>query len=63
MRGVRPEDLEYVGAAARLRDVWIAVRANLRLVLEAVTVADLAQGTLPSGVGELIWDLGAWQSH
>jgi Rrf2 family protein len=63
IRGVRPEDLEYVGPATRLRDVWIAVRANLRLVLEAVTIADLAQGTLPAGVGELIWDLGAWQSH
>ncbi|MGZ8692250.1 MAG: hypothetical protein ACXWZT_05885, partial [Gaiellaceae bacterium] len=30
MRGVGPEQVEYAGSAERLRDVWIAVRANLR---------------------------------
>ena len=34
VRGVRPEAVEYGGAASRLGDVWIAVRANLRAVLE-----------------------------
>src|SRR5438552_6300104 len=40
----RPDQLEYPGPAAGLREVWIAVRANLRAVLESVTLADLAKG-------------------
>src|SRR5437762_6797818 len=53
VRGVGPETVEYVGSAERLRDVWIAVRANLRAVLEHVTIADLATGELPAAVEEL----------
>ncbi len=56
----RPEEVEYRGAAASLREVWIAVRANLRAVLEAVTVADLAAGSLPPIVKELASDPDAW---
>ena len=56
----RPEELEYPGPAAELRDVWIAVRANLRAVLESVTLADLANRSLPSSVKELVRDPGAW---
>jgi Rrf2 family protein len=48
VRGVRPEDVEYSGSAAPLRDLWIALRANMRAVLETVTLADLARGTLPT---------------
>ena len=46
----RPEDLTYPGAAEQLKEVWIAVRANLRAVLERVTLADLAGGDLPKDV-------------
>src|SRR5919204_3102909 len=53
VRGLGPEQVEYAGSAARLRDVWIAVRANLRAVLEHVTIADVARGELPPGVDEL----------
>jgi Rrf2 family protein len=63
IRGERPETLEYPGAAKQLRQVWIAVRANLRAVLESVTVADLVRGTLPESVASITWDLAAWQSH
>jgi Rrf2 family protein len=49
-----PEETEYVGAAARLSDVWIAVRQNLRLVLEQVTLAELAAGSLPPAVSDLV---------
>ena len=42
VRGIGPQDVEYAGAAGPLREVWIAVRANLRAVLEEVTVADVA---------------------
>ena len=55
-----PEATEYPGNAAPLRDVWIAVRASLRRVLEEVTLADLRDGNLPDEIGELIADEGAW---
>src|SRR3954466_2446890 len=46
-------DLSYAGPAKRLREVWMAVRASLRGVLEATTLADLAAGDLPEEVKEL----------
>ncbi|EME23334.1 RrF2 family transcriptional regulator [Rhodococcus triatomae] len=61
VRGERPEEVEYDGPAKPLRDVWIAVRVNLRAVLEEVTVADIASGTLPEFVGRLTADPEAWQ--
>ena len=63
VRGQGPETVEYAGAAERLREVWIAVRANLRAVLEHVTLADLAAGRLPDDVVELTRDPGAWARH
>jgi Rrf2 family protein len=60
VRGLAPEQLEYGGAAERLRDVWIAVRASLRAVLEQVTLADLASRELPEHVEELTRDPEAW---
>ena len=50
VRGQRPEDVEYAGTAEPLKSVWLAVRSSLREVLEHVTLADLAQGTLPTDV-------------
>lgn len=58
--GVAPEDVAYPGASAPLRDVWIATRASLRTVLEAVSVGDLVAGELPTVVSELIAQPGAW---
>jgi len=55
-----PEDTEYPGHAELLKDVWIAVRANLRAVLERVTLADLTAGELPDAVRELTEDPEAW---
>jgi Rrf2 family protein len=63
VRGVGPEQVEYAGSAARLRDVWIAVRANLRAVLEHVTIADVARGELPTSIAELAANPDAWQPH
>jgi len=63
VRGLRPEQVEYAGTAAPLRDVWIAVRANLRAVLEVVTLADLAAGRLPDEVAAIAADPDAWLSH
>jgi Rrf2 family protein len=63
VRGERPEQVEYAGAAEPLREVWIAVRRNLRAVLETVTLADVAAGRLPDEVSRLAADPDAWQPH
>jgi DNA-binding IscR family transcriptional regulator len=42
VRGVRPDELEYGGAAAGLRDVWLELRTQIRGVLEQTTLADIA---------------------
>jgi Rrf2 family protein len=60
VRGGPPEDAEYDGAASSLPRVWIAVRANLRRVLEQVTIADIARSELPDAVESVIADPGAW---
>jgi Rrf2 family protein len=63
VQGSRPEGLHYQGAAARLPEVWVALRANLRAVLERVTLADLAAGTLPESVAVLTTTADAWEPH
>jgi len=63
VQGSRPEGLHYQGAAARLPEVWVALRANLRAVLERVTLADLASGELPESVVALTTTADAWQPH
>jgi Rrf2 family protein len=63
VRGQRPEEVEYVGSAESLQQVWIALRANLRKVLENVTVADVAAGRLPKEVLALTREEQAWQTR
>jgi Rrf2 family protein len=41
VRGSRPEDVEYTGAASALREVWIELRTSMRGVLETTTLAEL----------------------
>jgi Rrf2 family protein len=60
VRGHRPEALGYEGAAQSLQDVWIALRASEREILELVTIADVASGQLPERVRELTADPTAW---
>lgn len=62
VRGDRPENMEYRGAAAPLTDVWIAVRAALRDILESTTLADLRDGDLPPQVAAYADDPEAWVS-
>jgi Rrf2 family protein len=61
--GRRPQDLAYRGSAEPMRDVWVAVRASLRGVLEGITLADVAAGKLPAHVGKLTSDPDAWTTH
>jgi Rrf2 family protein len=60
VRGGPPEDVAYEGAAAPLVQVWIAVRASLRTVVERVTLADVAAGRLPARISKLAEDPEAW---
>jgi len=60
VRGQRPEQLGYHGAAASLQDVWIALRASEREILDLVTVADVAAGKLPKRVRTLAANPEAW---
>jgi Rrf2 family protein len=60
IRGQRPEDVPYEGSAETLQQVWIAVRSNLRAVLENVTVGDLAESKLPPKIEKLAADPEAW---
>ena len=41
VRGARPDELEYAGAASGLRDIWLELRKQMRGVLEQTTLADL----------------------
>jgi Rrf2 family protein len=60
VRGGPPEESVYNGASEALPRVWIAVRANLRKVVEHVTVADVASGRLPKQIDKLAGDPEAW---
>ena len=60
VRGGKPEEADYPGVARQLPRVWIAVRKNLRDVVEHVTVADVASARLPESIDLLADDPEAW---
>jgi len=60
VRGVRPPAIQYNAAAEPLKDVWIALRANIRSVLERVTLADLAAGTMPAAIRKITENPENW---
>jgi Rrf2 family protein len=60
VRGLRPEATSYTDAAAPLQQLWIALRASLRNVLEGVTIAQLARSQLPRAITKLVADPDAW---
>lgn len=61
--GLRPEAVTYNDDARVLQPVWIAARSALREVFEAVTIRDLARGSLPRAVQRRTQDEEAWRSH
>jgi Rrf2 family protein len=63
VRSERPEGLDYQGVAEPLRDVWIALRANIRGVLELVTLADVVERDLPPSVVKLTKGDEVWEPH
>jgi len=62
VQGQRPEAVHHTGQEG-LTELWVAVRAALRMVLEAVTLADLLAGQLPGELADLIEDEDAWLPH
>jgi Rrf2 family protein len=60
VRGSRPENLEYAGAAQSLQQVWIALRASERQILEGVSLAHVARNEMPELVAGLVSDPQAW---
>jgi Rrf2 family protein len=60
VQDAKPVDVSYPGPAAKLQDVWIAVRASLRQVLEEVTIGHLLAGKLPDDVEALTKSEDAW---
>lgn len=62
VRGERPTGLTYTGSAEPLLPLWVALRANVRKILEGVTLADLAADALPAPVRELAAEPAAWEN-
>src|SRR4029079_14199776 len=60
VHGMSPEVFGPPGVAAPTKELWVAVRAALRSVMEQVTIADLAAGVLPAAVSALLDDPDAW---
>ncbi|MEU9138946.1 Rrf2 family transcriptional regulator [Streptomyces sp. NPDC048404] len=60
VRGVRPPELSYTGPAESLLPLWIALRSNVREILEGVSLADVASARLPADVSALTNAPGAW---
>ena len=56
VRDIGLGDLPYSGPTAALTDVWRALRASMRSVLEETTLADVASGELPDHVSGLAGD-------
>jgi len=63
VRGLRPESATYPAAAAPLQELWVALRASLRRVLEGTTIDQLAHARLPRHVRRLAEDPDAWAPH
>jgi Rrf2 family protein len=61
VRGVRPEEAMYSGTAAHLQQLWVAVRAAVRNVLDEVSLADVVRGRMPAHVRRLTTPPAAWQ--
>jgi len=63
VRGIRPHELPADGVPEPFVSLWVATRVALRSVLDAVTIADLAAGTLPPEVAALLDAPDAWSAR
>lgn len=60
VRGVRPEQTRYSGTAEHLQELWVAVRAAVRDVVDEVSLAEVVRGELPAHVRGLTARPDAW---
>lgn len=63
VRGRRPQDTTYDGVATHLPELWVAVRASLRQVLDGTSLEELLAGELPAPVRELVNLPDAWRNR
>jgi Rrf2 family protein len=63
VRGLRPHETAYTGVAQHLPDVWVAMRASLRTVLDETTLEAVLTGQLPPHVQKMAQDPEAWLSR
>jgi len=63
VRGQGPESLSYKGEAEPLQKIWIALRANIREVMEDTSLADVIGEELPPAVRELSEPAEAWSQR
>jgi Rrf2 family protein len=63
VRGLRPHETSYVGAAEHLPTVWVAVRAALRDVLDTTNLEQVRTGKLTARVRKLADAPDAWESR
>ncbi len=63
VRGAPADELDYDGALRPLQQVWIALRANIRQILEAVSLADVAEGELPEQVRGIASQPDVWRTR
>jgi Rrf2 family protein len=61
VHGLRPDQRSYEGPAEHLQDVWVGLRAAMRLVLESTTLDRILTGKLPPRVAKLVADPDAWE--
>ncbi len=60
VRGLRPHETTYTGVASHLPEVWVAVRASLRRVLDETTLQQVLTGKLPVHVKRMVDTPDAW---
>lgn len=61
VRGLAPEEVEYVGSVKYISDVWIATRVGLRHVLENISIADIMHGEFDPPIQKLLNEKEAWK--
>jgi Rrf2 family protein len=61
VRGHRPEQTSYAGTATHLPELWVAVLAAVRNVLDEVSLTEVVAGELPARIKDLTAGPDAWQ--
>jgi Rrf2 family protein len=63
VRRLRPHETTYAGVAEHLPDVWVAVRAALRSVLDETTLAQVLSGEFSPQVRTMLSAPDAWSAR